>query len=73
MPISHLVLGTKENLLRILPLLILLSSSCQSQQLVYYRGSQVKILSQRVDKTTIRYIRTGITQEVYSSGLSFSD
>ena len=66
-----LVLGTKENLLRILPLLLLLSSCNYSS--AYYRNSQVEILGQRGSKSTIRYFKTGIVQEVPTDALTFSD
>ena len=74
MQISRLlVLGSKDNLLRILPLLLLLSS-CNSSS-AYYRNSQVEILGQRQrgNKSTIRYSKTGIVQEVPTDALTFPD
>ncbi|MEQ8755836.1 MAG: hypothetical protein RID09_20310 [Coleofasciculus sp. G1-WW12-02] len=68
---QSLVLGSKDNLLRILPLLLLLSS-CNSSS-AYYRNSQVEILGQRGNKSTIRYSKTGIVQEVPTDALTFPD
>ena len=68
---QSLVLGSKDNLLRILPLLLLLSS-CNSSS-AYYRNSQVEILGQRGSKSTIRYSKTGIVQEVPTDALIFPD
>lgn len=68
---DSLVLGTKENLLRILPLLLVVSACANKPELVYYRGSEVEVLGTNGSKTTIRYKKIGVTQEVKTDDLIY--
>lgn len=63
MEANSLVLGSRHTVLMLLPLLLF--SSC-SDKTVYYRGSEVKVLGESSNgrQVTIKYKKTGITQEV---------